>query len=104
MEKNNLKKLTKAEESVINNIEAEAAVLQERLQTLDTIVEHLNETKFEDFGRRFKKETFENNESKVVKISKDLTQLEEQTNLQNKANDLLQKNFRLCRRSLLAKH
>jgi len=93
VEKNNSKKLSKAEKTSINNIEAEVAGIQEKVHCLETIVEHLNETKFEDFGRRFKKEIFENNDSHIVKISKELAQLEERSNSQNSSNELLQKNL-----------
>ena len=100
LEKNNSKKLTKAEKSIMTSIETEIVGIQEKLRSLETVVEHLNDVKFEDFGRRFKKELFENNEAQVIKISKNIFELEEQTKLQSKTNESLQKNLQALQKKI----
>jgi len=84
----------------MTSIEAEIVGIQEKLRSLETVVEHLNDVKFEDFGRRFKKELFENNEAQVIKISKNIFELEEQTKLQSKTNESLQKNLQALQKKI----
>jgi len=57
LDKSNTKKLTKNEKTTLNSIEAEVAIIQEKILSLETLTEHLNEVKYEDFVRRFRKKS-----------------------------------------------
>lgn len=95
-----MKKLTQNEKSRVDDIDASVCSLKERVSAMETTVEHLNEVKFEDFARRFKKEIFENNESLITKVSKNIVQLEEQTSIQCKTNDTIQKNLQTLQKKV----
>ena len=94
------KKLTKNEKSTLDELETGVYGIKERLSSLETTVEHLNDVKFEDFSRRFKKEVFENSDNQVVKISKSLKLLEDQNDIQNKTSDSLQRSLNELRKKL----
>jgi len=94
------KKLTKNEKSILDELETSVFGIKERISSLETTVEHLNDVKFEDFSRRFKKEVYENSDNQVVKISKSLKLLEDQNDLQSKTSDSLQRSLNELRKKL----
>jgi len=91
--KMNNKKLTKSEKSLLGDLEIEMISMKEKIISLENNVEHLNDVKYEDFAKQVKREILDNSETQVVKVTKELKALEERINLQNRANENLQKNL-----------
>ncbi len=60
IDKNNARKLSKKDSTLLDNMESEMISCQERVRSLELVVEHLNEVRFEDFTKRFKNEILEN--------------------------------------------
>jgi len=98
--KNQTRKMSKNEKSCFEEIEVDVIKIKERVNSLEVLTEHLNDVKYEDFARRFKKEIYENTDTQIVKVSQGLKQIEEQTNLHAKANDNLQKSLLELRKKL----
>jgi len=96
----NGRKLTKNEKSLIDEIDTTVICLKEKFSAMETLVEHLNDVKFEDFARRFKKEIFENSDTQIARLSQSLKNLEEHSTLQSRTNDALQKNLQELKKKI----
>jgi len=78
---------------LLNELEVNMAGVKEKLSTIEFTVEHLNDVKFEDFEKRFKKEILQDTRSQATKINENLEQLEKKADSQAKWNENLQKNL-----------
>ena len=58
-------------------MEAEVTTLQEKVQSLETLTEHLNDVKFEDFAKRFRKEIIENSDNQISSLTKEIKVLDD---------------------------
>ncbi len=63
LSKSNGSKLSKGEKSFLNDLEVDIVLLKEKTQSMETILNHLNEVTNEDFVKRFKKEIIDNTDS-----------------------------------------
>ncbi len=98
------KKLSQSEKSAMNSLEIETTSLQERVRSIEFTVEHLNDVKFEDFSKRFKKEVIESSDNQMSKLVKRLKELEEKNEQQKIASEALQKNMSDLRKKLEVEH
>jgi len=88
------KKLTKNEKSVLSSIETDVTIIQEKVQAMETLLNHLNEVKYEDFGKQFKKEIIDDSSNQISKLSKEINNLSSKADMQNKLNDNIQRNLK----------
>ena len=98
--KGNNKKLTKNEKALFEQHENDLASLKKRLDEQETTVDHLNNVTFEDFGRRFKKEIFENTDSQITKLTKNVELLGGQVETHKRMNNNLDNNLLNLRKKL----